>query len=192
MTMVNNVIGVINYVIAPRPSLLNFMIADTNSDDQKKHPVTWLPDAPGTAVPDLRPLGLQLSQPEVEFMTRHGSLLPTPRAAKRLVNLYRLVRIGIPDAGLAAFTGSEAGGSYQVVQNLLAELVGSPVAAQRIFRELMAATADTDILTIFAKAPARTLSKGIFASVSARSWPGLLRPPLCGSPPASISAGARH
>jgi hypothetical protein len=27
--MVNNVIGVVNYVIAARPSLLNFMIADT-------------------------------------------------------------------------------------------------------------------------------------------------------------------
>jgi hypothetical protein len=29
MTKVNNVIGVINYVIAARPSLLNFMTADT-------------------------------------------------------------------------------------------------------------------------------------------------------------------
>ena len=29
LTMVNNVIGVVNYVIAARPSLLNFMIADT-------------------------------------------------------------------------------------------------------------------------------------------------------------------
>jgi hypothetical protein len=29
MTMVNNVIAVVNYVIAARPSLLNFMIADT-------------------------------------------------------------------------------------------------------------------------------------------------------------------
>ncbi len=28
MTMVNNVIRVVNYVIAARPSLLNFMIAD--------------------------------------------------------------------------------------------------------------------------------------------------------------------
>jgi len=28
--MVNNVIGVVNYVIAARPSLLNFMIADSN------------------------------------------------------------------------------------------------------------------------------------------------------------------
>jgi hypothetical protein len=30
LTMVNNVIEVINYVIAARPSLLNFMIADTH------------------------------------------------------------------------------------------------------------------------------------------------------------------
>jgi hypothetical protein len=28
MTKVNNVIGVVNYVIAARPSLLNYMIAD--------------------------------------------------------------------------------------------------------------------------------------------------------------------
>ena len=32
MTMVNNVIGVVNYVIAAPPSLLNFMIADTRRD----------------------------------------------------------------------------------------------------------------------------------------------------------------
>jgi len=29
--MVNNVIGMVNYVIAARPSLLNFMIADIKS-----------------------------------------------------------------------------------------------------------------------------------------------------------------
>jgi hypothetical protein len=29
LTMVNNVIGVVNYVIAARPSLLNFVIADS-------------------------------------------------------------------------------------------------------------------------------------------------------------------
>ena len=31
LTMVNNVIGVVNYVIAARPSLLNFMIADIHA-----------------------------------------------------------------------------------------------------------------------------------------------------------------
>ena len=101
-----------------------------------------------------------MSQPEVEFMTRLGPLLPTPRAAKRLVNLYRLVRIGIPDSGLAAFAGSEAGGPYQVVQILLAVLVGSPAAAQRIFHELKAATPDSDILTVFAKAASADFAEG--------------------------------
>jgi WD40 repeat protein len=118
---------------------------------EKEQPPTPRIEQPDTAIPDLRPLGLQVSQPEAEFMTRLGPLLPTPRAAKKLVNLYRLVRIGIPDSGLAGFTGSEAGGQYQVVQILLAILVGSPAAAQRIFRELMAATPEGDILTVFAK-----------------------------------------
>ena len=38
---------------------------------------------PDTAIPDLRPLGLQVSQPEAEFMTRLGSLLPTPYSPGR-------------------------------------------------------------------------------------------------------------
>ena len=124
---------------------------------EKEQPVAPRTEQQGTAVPDLRPLGLQVSQPEAEFLTRLGPLLPTPRAAKKLVNLYRLVRIGIADSGLAAFTSSEAGGQYQVVQILLAVLVGSPAAAQRIFRELMAATLDSDVLTVFAKAGAADL-----------------------------------
>jgi hypothetical protein len=33
LTMVNNVIGVVNYVIAARASLLNFVIADIQSDE---------------------------------------------------------------------------------------------------------------------------------------------------------------
>ncbi len=54
LTMVNNVTGVINYVIAARPSLLNFVIADTRRrDDHKRilnadsaeHPAGYLEDA---------------------------------------------------------------------------------------------------------------------------------------------------
>lgn len=41
--MVNNVIGVVNYVIAARPSLLDFMIADT--------PAAWLIPPPVTMTP---------------------------------------------------------------------------------------------------------------------------------------------
>ena len=123
-----------------------------SSHGPKERLITERAEEPGVAIPDLRPLRLQLGQPEVEFMTRLGPLLPTPRAAKRLANLYRLVRIGISDSDLATFTGSEVGGPYQVVQILLAVLVGSPAAAQRIFHELMIGMPDSDIMTIFAKA----------------------------------------
>jgi len=107
------------------------------------------PAAPG--LPDLRPRGLQVSQPESDFLARLGPLLPTPRAAKRLVNLYRLVRISIPEAELTEFAGTGGGAPYQVVQVLLAILVGSPAAAARVFREIASGPADGDITTLLAK-----------------------------------------
>jgi hypothetical protein len=92
---------------------------------------------------------LQLTQAEVEFMGRLGELIPTPRAAKRLVNIYRLVRIGIPDGELAGFVGDEKGGSYQAVQVLLAILIGHPEFARDVFRVLI---------------------EGAHGGISSRSW----------------------
>jgi len=111
---------------------------------------------PAIAIPDLRPAGLQLTRPEVEFMTRLGPLLPTPRAAKRLVNLYRLVRIRIPEPELPSFVGSGSHGPYQAVQILLALLVGSPAAAQRIFQRLMDSSPGSDLFTVLADLAAAT------------------------------------
>ena len=121
-------------------------------DDQDRHPHARRTEEPDTGLPDLRPLGLQLSQAEVEFMARLGAVMPTPRAAKKLANLYRMVRIGIPESGLTDFIGSEAGGPYQAVQILLAVLVGSPATAQRIFHEIRSAADGSDIFTVFAEA----------------------------------------
>lgn len=101
------------------------------------------------AVPiDLRPPGLELSRAEIEFMARLGGLIPTPRAAKRMVNIYRLVRIGIPDEELPAFTGDEKGGPYQAVQVLLAILTGSPTVAGDIFRALLEAPPADSVLSV--------------------------------------------
>jgi hypothetical protein len=94
---------------------------------------------------ELRPQGLQLSRPEIEFMTHLGGLVPTPRAAKRLVNIYRLVRIGIPDAELSDFIGDVDAAPYRTVQVLLAILVGHPKAARTIFRELLAGETGDDL-----------------------------------------------
>jgi WD40 repeat protein len=101
-----------------------------------------LPAATGADTVELRPLGLQVSQAEVEFMARLGALLPTPRAAKRLVNLYRLVRIGIPSGELSEFVGDESGGPYQAVQVLLAILVGHPEFAREVFRVVLSGSSE--------------------------------------------------
>ena len=101
-----------------------------------------------SSIPDLRPQGLQLTRAEIEFMASLGALLPTPRAAKRMVNLYRLVRISIPETELPAFTAPVPGSPYQVTQILLALLTGHPAAAAAIFSKLITAPQPADILTM--------------------------------------------
>jgi WD40 repeat protein len=110
-------------------------------------------DQPGEVVTvELGRQGLRLSQAEVDFMERLGGLIPTPRAAKRLVNIYRLVRIGIPDEDeLARFVGDEEGGAYQAVQVLLALLVGYPEFTREIFLALLDKTNGGDLVTLAEK-----------------------------------------
>ncbi|MFF4260429.1 P-loop NTPase fold protein [Streptomyces sp. NPDC001663] len=98
---------------------------------------------------DLMPLGLRIGAVEAAFMAQLGRLLPTPRAAKRLVNLYRLVRIGVPATDLPAFASTTVPAPYQAVQILLAVLAGSPRAAEELFRRLLACTNDsTNIMAL--------------------------------------------
>ncbi|MEU0786894.1 P-loop NTPase fold protein [Streptomyces sp. NPDC006173] len=84
------------------------------------------------------PVQLQLEETEIAFMSQMGGLTRTPRAAKKLVNLYRLARIGVDPGDLAAFVGTEAiPGEHQAVQILLALLVGSPDQAATVFRRIL-------------------------------------------------------
>jgi uncharacterized protein YegL len=106
------------------------------------------PSSQDIAAPELRPSSLQLTRHEVESMTLMSALLPTPRAAKKLVNLYRLVRIGVPETELTRFAGTGNGGAYQVVQIILAMLVSSPDVAQEIFQHIMNAAAGESIIDI--------------------------------------------
>jgi hypothetical protein len=66
---------------------------------------------------------------------RLGLLLPTPRAAKRLVNLYRLLRISLAEAELPEFVGGQDGGPYQAAAILLA-VVGRPSDARALLTTL--------------------------------------------------------
>jgi hypothetical protein len=67
--------------------------------------------------PFLRPRQLHVSDIELGFLTSLAPLVPTPRAAKRLVNLYRLVRARLSDHELDRFVQD---GDHRAVLVLLA------------------------------------------------------------------------
>jgi sugar lactone lactonase YvrE len=117
-------------------------------------------------VPDLQPEQLTLQAIEVDFMERLGGLTPTPRAAKKLVNLYRLVRISIDRHDLAAFVGTpQTAGSHQIVQLLLAVLVGSPRHSNAIFEAILNADPASDITEVLRTAPLANTSAPALADL---------------------------
>jgi len=86
---------------------------------------------------DLLPEALIVRRKEIEFMAELVSLIPTPRAAKRLGNIYRLIRAGVSPAALPQFLGrDQQGGEYQTVLALLAIQVGFPLVANELFARM--------------------------------------------------------
>ncbi|MDI5963366.1 P-loop NTPase fold protein [Streptantibioticus silvisoli] len=94
---------------------------------------------------DLRPEALVPSPAEAGFIAWTAPLLPTARAAKKLTNLYRLVRVTVPPGELASFTGS---GEFRTVQLLLALIVGMPTGAADVLTAVRAARDDEDVVTV--------------------------------------------
>jgi hypothetical protein len=85
---------------------------------------------------DLTPQSLELEAAEVAHLRRLSGLLPSPRSAKRLVNLYRIVRASLDDDEL----GELIAVWHPHVQLYLAIVLGSPVLAVRIFEKAMTGT----------------------------------------------------
>ncbi|TLW90426.1 NTPase KAP [Saccharomonospora piscinae] len=87
----------------------------------------------GATVPrttELRTGRLLLRKEERDYLHRIGPRLPTPRAVKKLLNLYRLVRVEIRDEDFAAFP-------YRVVLDLLGMLVAEPASARIRFQAIL-------------------------------------------------------
>ncbi len=87
--------------------------------------VTAPAPAPAPPPPDSTE-GLRMTGPEREFLGRLTPLLATPRAIKKLANLYRLLRLSVPRDQLALFLD----GRYQAAALLLAALAGDPSRAR--------------------------------------------------------------
>ena len=86
---------------------------------------------------DLTPAILDIEEVERLFIEQLASLIPTPRAAKRFINIYRLIRATVPPADLPAFVGDEQNpGEHRAVMVLLAALTGYPRQSPYVFRKL--------------------------------------------------------
>jgi hypothetical protein len=71
---------------------------------------------------DLAPRGLTLTETEIAFIGKLAPLLETPRAAKRLLNLYRLLKVGVAADTVARL---EASPEHKAVLTLLAVMIAS-------------------------------------------------------------------
>ncbi|MFC6084717.1 P-loop NTPase fold protein [Sphaerisporangium aureirubrum] len=83
----------------------------------------------------VRPEGLRLTGGETAFLGVLAGLLGNPRKVKKLINLYRLVRVSVRPQDLPDFMA----GPYRAVQVLLLLLVGVPEQAAAIFNRILTA-----------------------------------------------------
>jgi hypothetical protein len=79
---------------------------------------------------------LDLTEMERTFMHRMHRLIPTPRAAKRYVNVYRLLRASLPDSKRTVLEDDAQGGCRSVLL-MLAIMTGFPQEGTVILRELV-------------------------------------------------------
>jgi hypothetical protein len=86
---------------------------------------------------------IHLTRTEVEFAQQLGALISSPRAAKRLMNTYRLIRATQHVDSRSRFLGGpDRAGEYQAVLTLLAVAAGYPAMADRL---LVALQGENDI-----------------------------------------------
>lgn len=110
------------------------------------------------------PAGLRVQAAELAFLSELAELVPTPRAAKRLANTYRLLRAPLEQAALDALVTGE----HRAVLTLLAALVGSPGAATQAFGALLAEPPDvqwSEFLGRLEAAPVRTETRQLAAAL---------------------------
>ncbi|NBH07906.1 P-loop NTPase fold protein [Amycolatopsis sp. SID8362] len=85
-----------------------------------------------------------LTGPEVEFAQQLGALVTSPRAAKRLMNTYRLIRATRHVGSRSRFLGGDGRpGEFQAVLTLLAAVAGHPTLANPLLLALQDADGDS-------------------------------------------------
>jgi len=87
---------------------------------------------------DLSPKSLSLTDKEIEYMKELAPLIGrSPRAVKRFLNCYRLIKVGLRPAQLEAFIGKEGESpQYRALMILLGVITGTPTVSLYVIEEL--------------------------------------------------------
>lgn len=113
---------------------------------------------------------------ETDFAARLFPLIPTPRAAKRFSNTYRILKARVGHDRLVQFEGTErVPGEFQVPMLLLAILIGAPREAAKLFPRLLRHANDgydaTEILRGLEEAGCETLKESVEPIVADDGFP---------------------
>jgi hypothetical protein len=125
-------------------------IGDNPVGGERAHADPITKGVPAESPPSPRPEALLISDAERKLLGQVGGIVPTPRAAKRLVNIYRMLRVSVQHDELEAFLPS-GGSEYQVVVLLVGVLVGRPSRAQEIFDRLGTVPDSHDVWDVLAE-----------------------------------------
>ncbi|MEU3628507.1 NTPase [Amycolatopsis coloradensis] len=122
---------------------------------------------------DLRPPRLVISQAELDFLPTLSSLIRSPRAAKRLLNLYRLLRARFAGEELAEFlSDGNREAPFRAVLVLLSVHVGYPEAISW-FATLEGTDPEDSALEIAESLNDHELRPKLERGLSGASWPEL-------------------
>ena len=86
---------------------------------------------------DQNPEHLRIEKWEREFMKKLFELIPSPRAGKRFINIYRLLRASVEDSERTVFIGDSQSGDYKSALMLLGILTAYPTEATEILKALI-------------------------------------------------------
>jgi hypothetical protein len=96
---------------------------------------------------------LEIRDWETEFAVSLLPFIPTPRAAKRFTNIYRILKASVPKRDLESYEGTEKlPGTFQVPMILLSILTGMPEQAPAFFENLKESLAATTVREVFERA----------------------------------------
>lgn len=127
--------------VSPAPTAQKIQTPSTKPVEPAVTQPSTQPEAPKQPPPpppepvELAPRSLQLTTDELTAIDRVAPLAArTPRAAKRFLNCYRLIKARMGDGELETFLA----GNYEPTLQLLAALTGSPDDAARLIGDLRA------------------------------------------------------